>query len=133
MHDFSRKFLILYSITWQNIFVWFPLLLEILGNMCIAIFCFLDCDFINFENNVTFLIKQFFYLTKNSRQAVNILRTKWAFKVKQKVFSSQRLSQNWECTFNGILMYFWEKKIIRAAYAALLLKFKKPKILNIRI
>ena len=33
--------------------------LEILGNMCIAIVCFADCDVISFEINVIFLIKPF--------------------------------------------------------------------------
>ena len=48
----SRKmFLILYSINWPNFIVRLPFLLEILGNMCIAIVCFLGCDVINFEIN----------------------------------------------------------------------------------
>ena len=39
VYDFSRKiFLKLYSINWPN-FVSLPLLLEILGNMCIVIVC----------------------------------------------------------------------------------------------
>ena len=42
--------------------------LEILGNMCIAIVCFADCDVISFEINVIFLIKLFLYMTKTSRQ-----------------------------------------------------------------
>ena len=38
MYGFSRKiFLMLYSINWLNFILWLPLLLEILGNMCIAI------------------------------------------------------------------------------------------------
>ena len=38
LYDFSRKiFLILHSINWPNIIVWLPLLLKILGNMCITI------------------------------------------------------------------------------------------------
>ena len=32
-----KVFLLLYSINWPNFFVWLFLLLEILGNMCIAI------------------------------------------------------------------------------------------------
>ena len=37
-YDFSRKmFLMLQSINWLNFIVWLPLLLEILGNMCIKI------------------------------------------------------------------------------------------------
>ena len=40
VHDFSRKmFLMLHSINWPNFIVWLPLLLEILGNMCITIVC----------------------------------------------------------------------------------------------
>ena len=51
---FSRKiFRMLYSINWPNLIVWLPLLLEILGNMCIAIICFPDCDVINFGINLT--------------------------------------------------------------------------------
>ena len=38
VYDFSRKvFLMLYSINWPNFVAWFVLLLEILGNKCIAI------------------------------------------------------------------------------------------------
>ena len=51
---FSRKiFRMLYSINWPNLIVWLPLLLEILGNTCIAIICFPDCDVINFGINLT--------------------------------------------------------------------------------
>ena len=40
VYDFSRKmFLMLYSINWPNVIVWLPLLLRILGNMCITIVC----------------------------------------------------------------------------------------------
>ena len=40
VYDFSTKiFLMLYSINRPNFIVWLPLLLEILGNMCIAIVC----------------------------------------------------------------------------------------------
>ena len=35
--------------------------------MCIMIVCFPDCDVINFENNLSFLIKPFFYITKKVR------------------------------------------------------------------
>ena len=31
------------------------------------IVCFPDCDVINFENNLSFLIKPFFYITKKVR------------------------------------------------------------------
>ena len=40
VYDFSTKmFLMLYSINWPNFIDWLPLLLDILGNMCIAIVC----------------------------------------------------------------------------------------------
>ena len=55
-----------------------PLLLEILGNMCIAIVSFPGSDVINFEINHIFLIKPFFYMAK--------IRTKRALKVKWKAF-----------------------------------------------
>ena len=58
-------FLMLYY--WSNFIVWLPLVLDILGNMCIAIVCFPGCDLINFEINLIFLIKQFFYRTKMLR------------------------------------------------------------------
>ena len=35
---------------------------------CIAIVCFRVCDFINIEINPIFLIKQFFYMPKKSKQ-----------------------------------------------------------------
>ena len=40
LYDFSTKmFLMLYSINWPKFIVWLPLLLEILGSMCIVIVC----------------------------------------------------------------------------------------------
>ena len=76
-YGFSRKmFLILYFIHWPNFFVWLPLLLEILGNMHTAIVCFPGFDVINFEINLTFLIKWLFYMTKNSRQKFEYLENK---------------------------------------------------------
>ena len=40
VYDFSTKmFLMSYSINPSKFIVWLPLLLEILGNMCIAIVC----------------------------------------------------------------------------------------------
>ena len=44
----------LYSINWPNSIVSLPLLLDILGNMCIAIVCFSGFDVINFEINLYF-------------------------------------------------------------------------------
>ena len=66
MYDFSRKlFLILRFINWPNFIVWMLLFLEILGNMYIVIICFPVRDVINFEINLGFLNKPFFYMTKN--------------------------------------------------------------------
>ena len=49
LHDFRRKiFLKLYFIDWRNFIAWFPLLFAI---------CCPTCDVINFEINLSFLIK----------------------------------------------------------------------------
>ena len=72
----------LYSINWPNFIVWLPLLFEILGNMCIAIVCFLGCDVITFEINIIFLINPVFYLTKKSRLKFKYLYDEKPFKVK---------------------------------------------------
>ena len=45
-----------------------PLLLEILGNICITIVYYPGSDVIKFEVNLIFLIKPFWYTTKKSRQ-----------------------------------------------------------------
>ena len=47
-------------INWLSLIDWLHLLHEVLGNMCIAIVFLPGCDFINFEINLFFLIKQFF-------------------------------------------------------------------------
>ena len=61
VYDFSTKmFLMLYSINKPNFIAWFPLLLEILGNMCIAIVCEPGCDVMNFDINLIFLIESLF-------------------------------------------------------------------------
>ena len=76
VHDFSIKiFFMLYSILTKFHCVMF-LLREILGNMCIAIAYFPACDVINFEIKLVFLIKPFFYMTKKSRQNLNVMRMK---------------------------------------------------------
>ena len=87
VYDFSRKmFFMLFSINWANIIVGLPLLLKILGNMLIAIVFFPDCDVINFEINLIFLIEPFFYMDKKSRQNLNILRTKRDFWWNKNIF-----------------------------------------------
>ena len=51
------------------------IVLEILGNVFIATY-FPSCDVINFEMNLAFLIKPFYYLTKKSRQTFKYLENK---------------------------------------------------------
>ena len=66
-----------------------PLLLEILGNMCITIVCFLGFHVINFEIILIFLIKPFSCVTDKSRKkkkVLKIFRLKIDFKTKEKVF-----------------------------------------------
>ena len=67
-HDFWRKsFLKLYSINWPSFkFAWLLLVLEMLGNICIVIICFPVCEVMNFEINLSILIKPFSYMTKKS-------------------------------------------------------------------
>ena len=55
------------------------LLLEILGNTTIKIVYFLACDVINFEINLIFLIKRFFYTAKKSRQKFKYLENEKGF------------------------------------------------------
>ena len=74
MYGFSRKiFLMLHSINWPNFIVWLPLLLDILGNMCIVMVRFPVCDVINFKINLIFLIKSFFCMTEKSRRKLKYL------------------------------------------------------------
>ena len=92
MYDFSRKmFIMLCYVNWTNFITWLLLLLEILGNKCIAIVCFPGCDVINFQTNLIFLIEPFFYMIKKSDKNWNILGTKRAFKVKKAFFITLRV------------------------------------------
>ena len=80
VYHFSRKmFFMLHSINWLNFIVWFPLLLEILGSMCVTILCWPGCDVIKFEINLIFFIKPFYYLTKKSRQKLKYLENEKSF------------------------------------------------------
>ena len=63
---------LLYSINWPNFFVWLFLLLEILGNMCIAIVYLESCDVIYFEINLIFLIKPFFLTDQKVKTKIQI-------------------------------------------------------------
>ena len=43
------------------------------------VYCFSGCDVINFEYNLTFLIKLFFYMNKKSRQKFEYLENEKSF------------------------------------------------------
>ena len=76
----------LYSINRPNFTVWLPSRFEMLDNMCIVIISCPGCDVINFEINLSFLIKPFFYLTNRKGQKSKYLRMKRATNMKQKAF-----------------------------------------------
>ena len=72
-------FLMLYSINWPHVIVWLPLLLEILGNMCIATVWKPGCDVINFEINLFFSNQAHSYMTKNLSQKFKYLQNEKSF------------------------------------------------------
>ena len=75
VYGVSRKLcLMLYSIKFH-----FPLLLDELGNMCIAIVCFPGFNVISFEINPIFLIKLLLYMTQKSRQKFKYFENKKSF------------------------------------------------------
>ena len=55
-----------------NFIVWLLFLLEMLGNMCILIICYLACDVINFETNLRFLINPIFLHNQKVRTKILI-------------------------------------------------------------
>ena len=67
------------SIIWPSFIVWLALLFDILVNMCIVIVCKPGCDVIGFEISLIFLIKQFSYMTKKSRQKIKYLENVKSF------------------------------------------------------
>ena len=73
---FEEKY-VLHSINQPDFIAWFPLLF-----MCIVIFL-TGCDIINFEINLTFLIRPFFfYMSKKLRQKFRELLIYRAIKMK---------------------------------------------------
>ena len=80
VYDFSTKmFLMLYSINWPNFIAWLPLLLEILGNMCIAIVCWPGCESWILKLTLSFWSSRFFYMTKKSWQKLKYLENEKGF------------------------------------------------------
>ena len=67
---------------WPKFIVWLPLLLEILGNMCVAVTFCPACDILKFEISHSFLIKPFSTKLKCQDKNVNISRTKRVFNMK---------------------------------------------------
>ena len=114
VYGFSRKMLfMLYSLNWLNFIAWLSLLLKIFGNTCITIVCLPGCDIINFEINLIFLIKPFCYNAKKARQKLKYLENEKSFWGEisifhhfWRVFSCQKLSETWQCTFNSDLKTF---------------------------
>ena len=76
---FQQKYLSCYILSTDQISL--PFLYEILVNVCFAIIFWLGCDVISFEINLIFLIKPLLYMSKKSRQNLNILRTRRALKI----------------------------------------------------
>ena len=76
-------FFLLYSINLANFIAWLFLLLEMLGNICIAIVFYPGCDVLDFDlsNQTIFSTKP-----KSEDKNLNILTNKRAFKVKRKAF-----------------------------------------------
>ena len=72
-----------------------PLLLEILDNIFIAIICCPVFNVINFEIDLSFHIRPFFYITKNSEQKCKYLKI-------QK--SCERQIRNIFIIFKGLLV-----------------------------
>ena len=80
MHDFQEKcFSSCILLTYQFSLPDLPLLLEILGNICIIIACIEGSDVMNFQINLIFLIEPFFYMTKKAGQIVKYLESEKSF------------------------------------------------------
>ena len=88
------------AINWPNFIVWLPLLLKILGNMCITIVCEPGCDVINFEINLVLLIKPFCYTT-------------WKVKTRSKISWERKELLRWNKKhFSSLLKGFQLPKVV---------------------
>ena len=75
LYDLSRKiFLVLYFNKCQYFIVWLISLLKMLGNVWLVITCFPVDDVIDFEINLSFLIKPFSYWSKKILEFLEIFR-----------------------------------------------------------
>ena len=77
VYDFSTN--MLYSIKWPNCIAWLPLLLEILGNMCIALFVKQVVTSWILKLSWSFKSSRFFYMTKKSWQKLKYLENEKSF------------------------------------------------------
>ena len=97
LHYFWRKIhLRLYSINWSNLFVWLPLLLEMLCIMCII--CFPVYDVIIFKINLSLSSSRFPTWPKKSGQKLEYRKNKKGFlddikNLKQKFLNKILLKQ----------------------------------------
>ena len=76
---YLQYILIALSLTYNKSKLYWPLLLDVLGNMYITIVFFLDCYVINFEINPTFIIKPFLYMIKSQDKHLEYLENKKSF------------------------------------------------------
>ena len=110
VYDFWRKILfMLYSINWPNSVAWLPLLLEILGNMCIVIICYPICGVINFEINLSLLITPFLYITKKAGQKRKYLKNERSFQHEIKIIFHHFKGLYWSPCYQ-VAFCSWPKK-----------------------
>ena len=64
VYDFGKEMFLMLDFNLSNFIVWLPLLLKILGNMCILFICQAGRESINFKTNLILLIEPFSYMTK---------------------------------------------------------------------
>ena len=106
VYDFWRKMLfMLYSINWPNSVAWLPLLLEILGNMCIVIICYPVCGVINFEINLSFLITPFLYITKKAGQKRKYLKNERSFQHEIKIIFHHFKGLYWSPCYQAVFVH----------------------------
>ena len=84
-YDFSIKMFFVYFINWPNFIAWLPLLLEILGYMCIAIVCYPGCDIIDFEINLIFLIEPFKWLSCRRAEKNSVVSQTFKMELLEKI------------------------------------------------
>ena len=90
--------------------IWLPLLLEMLGIICISIACFPGYNVINFEIKLVKRSNQAVLYDKKAKTKITIhWEQKELLKWNKKHFSSffrafscPKLSQTWECTFKSL-------------------------------